>query len=82
METVLFLTVHSGTTCLSANIASRENTNTLLCATYIQGMITLWEGMKTKLPAYYFIIDAGIDKLEDYHEQTSLSPAYKLAMGD
>ena len=45
-------------------------------------MITLWEGMKTKLPAYFFIIEAGIDKLEDYHEQTSLSPVYKLAMGN
>ena len=60
---------------------SAEKTPTLCCALpTFKAVITLWEGMKTKLPAYYFIIDAGIDKLEDYHEQTSLLPAYKLAM--
>jgi hypothetical protein len=45
-------------------------------------MITVWEKMKVTMPAYARIIDAGIDKLQDYSDRTSNSSAYVLSMSE
>lgn len=45
-----------------------------------KAMIAVWEDMKIKMPSYAHVIDAGIAKLEDYEERTSLAPAHVLSM--
>ena len=44
-------------------------------------MKTRWQEQQTENPETTHIIDAGLDKLEDYCDRAALVPAYVLAMG-
>jgi len=56
----------------------------MLCDTIpaFKAMITVWEKLKITMPTYTQIIDAGIEKLQDYSDRTSNSSAYVLSMGE
>ena len=44
-------------------------------------MVSIWENQQTERPEAVHIIQAGIDKLEEYRDHADLVPAYVLAMG-
>ena len=44
-------------------------------------MKKVWNDQKVKMPEAAPIINAGLDKLEEYCERADLVPAYVLAMG-
>lgn len=45
-----------------------------------EAMQIVWKAQQVKNPKTAFIIDAGLDKLEEYRERANLTPAYALAM--
>ncbi|KAF6743936.1 ribonuclease H-like domain-containing protein, partial [Ephemerocybe angulata] len=60
---------------------SAEKTPTLHRALpSFHAMISRWKEMKTELPRYSLVIDAGISKLQDYWNEVKDVPAYTLAM--
>jgi hypothetical protein len=44
-------------------------------------MKKVWNAQKDEMPDAAPIIDAGLDKLEEYRERADLVPAFVLAMG-
>ena len=46
-----------------------------------EAMVSIWENQQTERPEAVHIIQAGIDKLEEYRDHADLVPAYVLAMG-
>lgn len=62
-------------------VLSSEKTPTLHHALpSFRGMITTWTAMRAKKPQFASIIDAGIEKLEEYMEMVEDVPAYTLAI--
>ena len=60
---------------------SAEKTPTLCEATRSFSAITeVWKEYQDQHPETFDIVQAGIDKLEDYSNRTSLTPAYTVAM--
>jgi hypothetical protein len=45
-------------------------------------MKRVWNEQKAAMPEATPIIDAGLDKLEEYRSRADLVPAYVLAMGN
>ena len=61
---------------------SSEKTPTLCEALpSFEAMKNVWTQQKTTNPEMASIINAGLDKLEDYRDRAELVPAYVLAMG-
>lgn len=46
-----------------------------------ESMKRVWTTQKDEMPEVASIIDAGLDKLEEYRERADLVPAFVLAMG-
>ncbi|THU90185.1 hypothetical protein K435DRAFT_676445, partial [Dendrothele bispora CBS 962.96] len=61
-------------------LLSAEETPTL-CDVLLsfQEMIHLWKDMKTQLPDMRSIIEAGIQKLEEYHNKMANIPALAMS---
>jgi len=61
---------------------SSEKTPTLCEALpAFEAMKKVWEKLQDDNPEMDFIVEAGLDKLGDYHNRADLISAYVLAMG-
>ena len=45
-----------------------------------EGLRVKWQAHQSDNPHLQHIIQPGLDKLEEYHDRTTLMPAYVLAM--
>lgn len=61
---------------------SAEKTPTLCEALpAYDAMLTVWKRLQTELPASYAqVIEAGVQKLDQYRDRTTEAPAYYLSM--